>query len=152
MMLGLQRLRSALVAAIAVTILILIYISTRSHYAAKSSWSSFAYVQYVAKPHYLCNLLMLLESLHRYGSKAERVMLFPTSWTIDDSSDIRYRLLMQAADAYAAKLFPVDVLSVEDGGGDRTWKDSHTKLLAFAQTRYKRVVVLDSDAVLRDVC
>jgi hypothetical protein len=31
MMLGLQRLRSALVAAIAVTILILIYISTRSH-------------------------------------------------------------------------------------------------------------------------
>jgi alpha-N-acetylglucosamine transferase len=39
------------------------------------NWSDFAYVQYVADENYLCNSLMILEALHRYGAKADRIMM-----------------------------------------------------------------------------
>ena len=33
-------------------------------------WSDFAYVQYVTNRNYLCNSLMIIEALHRSGTKA----------------------------------------------------------------------------------
>ncbi len=36
------------------------------------NWSRFAYVQYVTNSAYLCNSVMLFETLHRLGSKADR--------------------------------------------------------------------------------
>lgn len=35
-----------------------------------------------------------------------------------------------------------------NGTADWTWFESYTKLLAFGQTQYARVLVLDSDATL----
>ena len=119
----------------------------------KVIWSDFAYVQYVTNANYLCSSLMILEALHRSGAKADRIMMFPDSWTVPE--DIRAdlgtesRLLAQARDLYKTKLIPIKVQSFAKG--DPTWKDSYTKLLAFNQTQYKRLISLDSDAIVRDV-
>jgi alpha-N-acetylglucosamine transferase len=59
------------------------------------------------------------------------------------------KLLAKARDVYQAKLVPIRVQSMNKG--DATWKDSYTKLLAFNQTQYKRVMSLDSDAIVREV-
>ncbi|KAJ4302810.1 hypothetical protein N0V90_001701 [Kalmusia sp. IMI 367209] len=115
------------------------------------NWSSFAYVQYVTNSNYLCNSLMILEALHRLGTKAERIMMYPEQWKIPETSDVadeEARFLIQARDQYKAKLVPIQVVTFEDRG-DQTWKDSYTKLLAFNQTQYKRVISLDSDAIVK---
>ncbi|CAD0095329.1 unnamed protein product [Aureobasidium mustum] len=60
---------------------------------------------------------------------------------MSESSDAA--LLRKARDEYSVKLQPVRVQRLE---ADITWVESFTKLLAFNQTQYHRVVVLDSDA------
>ncbi|KAF2259365.1 nucleotide-diphospho-sugar transferase [Lojkania enalia] len=114
-------------------------------------WSNFAYVQYVTNTNYLCNSLMILESLYRLGAKADRVMMYPNQWKAptDDGMDasIESQLLARARDQYKTKLVPIQVQTFERG--DETWKDSYTKLLAFNQTQYKRIISLDSDATVQ---
>ncbi|KAK3291532.1 glycosyltransferase family 8 protein [Chaetomium fimeti] len=120
-------------------------------------WSRFAYTQYVTDSHYLCNSVMLFERLHHLGSRADRVMMYPAQMfnpnaaaavpaaangrTSDDA-----RLLMKARDEYGVKLVPIQVQRRE--GADETWAESFTKLLAFNQTQYTRVLSLDSDSVI----
>lgn len=117
------------------------------------NWGDFAYVQYVTNGNYLCNSLMILEALHRVGAKADRIMMFPEDWPVpeDDGaySNTEGRLLAQARNLYQTKLVPIKVQTFPRG--DPTWKDSYTKLLAFNQTQYKRLISLDSDAIVRDV-
>lgn len=116
-------------------------------------WSDFAYVQYVTNGNYLCNSLMILEALHRSATKADRIMMYPEEWKVPEGSvegaSTEGKLLVQARDLYGAKLVPIQVQSFAKG--DATWKDSYTKLLAFNQTQYKRVLSLDSDATVRKV-
>lgn len=76
------------------------------------NWSRYAYTQYVTNAAYLCNSVMIFETLHRLGSKADRVMMYPekmmnpteTNPTSDDA-----RLLVKARDQYKVKLVPVSV-------------------------------------------
>lgn len=112
-------------------------------------WSDFAYVQYITNANYLCNSLMIMEALQRSGTKADRIMMYPRDWKISESADAstESKLLVQARDQYGAKLVPIEVQTFSKG--DATWKDSYTKLLAFNQTQYKRVMSLDSDATVR---
>jgi alpha-N-acetylglucosamine transferase len=105
-------------------------------------WSKYAYIQYVTNSIYLCNSLMIFESLHRLGSKAERLMMYPEEWSIGSESS-NAQLLRKAMDKYNATLQPVHIQRLNE---DITWGESFTKLLAFNQTQYKRVVGLDSDA------
>lgn len=76
-------------------------------------WSRFAYTQYVTNSDYLCNSVMIFEALHRLGSKADRVMMYPNYMMKDPS--IQYtkgrnkRLLLKARDEYGVKLVPIDV-------------------------------------------
>lgn len=120
---------------------------------ASVQWSDFAYLQYVTNANYLCNSLMILDALHRSETKADRVMMYPEDWhvsednTTDDSTESK--LLAKARDSYQVKLVPIQVQSFEKG--DTTWRESFTKLLAFNQTQYKRVISLDSDAIVREV-
>jgi len=113
-------------------------------------WSRFAYVQYVTNSDYLCNSIMLFEILHRLGAKADRAIMYPTSMLDPDTTDSNYgddaRLLFKARDEYGVKLVPIKVQhrSTNDG----TWADSFTKLLAFNQTQYDRVLSLDSDSTV----
>jgi alpha-N-acetylglucosamine transferase len=119
------------------------------------NWSGFAYVQYVTNQNHLCNSLMMFEALHRFGAKADRIMMFPEDWHVplpeEESIDISIesKLLAQARDLYQAKLVPIKIQSVDKG--DLTWQESYIKLLAFNQTQYKRLISLDSDGTLQDV-
>lgn len=44
---------------------------------ASVDWSRYAYTQYVTNKEYLCNSVMIFETLHRLKAKAERVMMYP---------------------------------------------------------------------------
>ncbi|KAL8992899.1 MAG: hypothetical protein Q9169_006753 [Polycauliona sp. 2 TL-2023] len=88
---------------------------------------------------------MLFERLHRLGSKADRLLLYPSQFELD-ANETDGRLLRKARDEYNVKLKPIEVL--QRHGGDATWAESYTKLLAFNQTQYTRVLQLDSDSTL----
>jgi hypothetical protein len=107
-------------------------------------WSQYAYCQYVTNEDYLCNSLMIFESLDRVGAKASKVMMYPQGWNVS-GSDHTSGLLREARDSYGVQLSPIQVQHLE---GDTTWADSFTKLLAFNQTQFKRVLSLDSDATV----
>ncbi|KAI9684121.1 MAG: N-acetylglucosaminyltransferase [Trizodia sp. TS-e1964] len=110
-------------------------------------WSQFAYAQYVTNTAYLCNSVMLFEALHRLGSRADRLMLYPSYFdTSPNPNSQERRLLDLARNTYGAKLVPVSVQ--RRPGGDGTWAESYTKLLAFNQTQYHRIMSLDSDSTM----
>ena len=120
---------------------------------ANVHWSDFAYAQYVTNSNYLCNSVMMFEALDRLGSKANRVMMYPREWEVPDvnSSSVSEegKLLREARDYYNVSLVPIVVQT--SAGQEPTWKDSFTKLLAFNQTQYKRVLSLDSDGTILQV-
>ncbi|RAK98075.1 nucleotide-diphospho-sugar transferase [Aspergillus ibericus CBS 121593] len=110
-------------------------------------WSRFAYTQYATDRSYLCNSVMMFEALHRLGSKADRVLVYPSRFLMSESDrSPEARLLRYARDQYAVKLKPIEVIL--KGGGGAPWSKSYTKLLAFNHTEYDRVLNLDSDATL----
>jgi alpha-N-acetylglucosamine transferase len=121
------------------------YLNTRTGI----DWSKFAYSQYVTDRKYLCNSLMIFESLHRLGSRAERLMMYPEQWSLDPAGASDPTLLWKARDEYNVTLVPI---RVQHFSGEATWGDSFTKLLAFNQTQYERVISLDSDANVLQVC
>ncbi len=108
------------------------------------NWSQYAYCQYVTSKEYLCNSLMIFESLIRLNARAERLMLYPEEWMVGDES-ITGQLLAKARDEYGVRLVPI---VVQRFNGEATWAESFTKLLAFNQTEYKRVLSLDSDSTV----
>jgi alpha-N-acetylglucosamine transferase len=112
-------------------------------------WSRFAYCQYATNLDYLCNSLMIFESLSRLDSKAERLMMYPSEWdTHLNGRVVENELLLKARTQYNVSLVPVRVQHLE---GESTWEDSLTKLLAFNQTQYDRILSLDSDATILSV-
>ncbi|KAI1634001.1 glucose N-acetyltransferase [Biscogniauxia mediterranea] len=116
---------------------------------AQVNWSRFAYTQYVTNSVYLCNSVMIFETLFRLQSRADRVMMYPeammdpaeTNPTTEEA-----KLLVKARDVYGVKLVPISVQ--KRTGSDATWAESFTKLLAFNQTQYDRVLNVDSDATI----
>lgn len=93
---------------------------------------------------------MIFETLFRLKSKANRVMLYPVQMMADPASTEgtihEQRLLIKARDVYKAKLIPVSIQHRD--GADSTWAESFTKLLAFNQTQYARVLNVDSDSII----
>ena len=73
-----------------------------------TDWSDFAYVQYVTNLPYLCNSVMLFESLHRLGSKADRLLMYPEEMDLTDGSD-EGRLLKKVQNEYNAVLQPIEI-------------------------------------------
>ncbi|KAE8422775.1 nucleotide-diphospho-sugar transferase [Aspergillus pseudocaelatus] len=116
-----------------------------SYPASSVDWSRYAYVQYVTNLDYLCNSVMIFESLSRLNSKADRLMMFPSEFKLENSS-AEGRLLHKAQDQYGVQLVPITVQSKPTN--EATWAKSYTKLLAFNQTQYDRVLSLDSDATI----
>jgi hypothetical protein len=71
-------------------------------------WHRFAYVQYVTSPEYLCNSLMFFEALERYGSKVDRVMLYPKKYkNVTESNE--NMMLLTAEKTYNVKTIPIDI-------------------------------------------
>ena len=137
-------------------------------------WSRYAYVQYATNQLYLCNSVMLFEILHRLESKANRLLMYPSHFLAEEgdsaSETDESRLLKKARDEYDVKLQPIEVQSRSVGDREltltdipgkaptiltmaiATWAESYTKLLAFNQTQYDRVLSLDSDSTVLQVC
>lgn len=96
---------------------------------------------------------MILEALYALGVKSDRLMMYPGEWDVPEdggsAANFEGRLLAQARDRYGTKLVPIEVQRLSQG--DTTWTESFTKLLAFNQTQYKRVISLDSDATVQQV-
>ncbi|KAL2808647.1 nucleotide-diphospho-sugar transferase [Aspergillus granulosus] len=110
-------------------------------------WSRFAYAQYATNTDYLCNSVMLFETLHRLRSKAQRLLMYPSSYSVNELDSSRESwLLRKARDEYGVTLIPVEIQTRH--GDDSSWAESYTKLLAFNQTQYDRVLSLDSDATM----
>lgn len=86
---------------------------------AAVDWSRFAYTQYVTNSEYLCNAVMIFETLHRLGSKPDRVMMYPSHMLRDSANDHNInqrqgdedRLLRKARDEYNVKLVPIHRLN-----------------------------------------
>lgn len=111
-------------------------------------WTRYAYSQYATSSAYLCNAVMVFEALYRLGSRADRVLFYPENWDTDisDSKDRDSQLLVMARDMFGVLLVPINLDLVREGAGSgESWDKSISKLLAFGETEYKRVIHLDSD-------
>lgn len=75
-------------------------------------WSRFAYIQYVTNEDYLCNSVMIFEALHRLGSKADRLLMYPQEMLDPEaeySSSHGGKLLIRARDEYNVTLQPIEI-------------------------------------------
>lgn len=88
-------------------------------------WHRFAYVQYVTNLPYLCNSVMLFESLHRLGCKPDRLMMFPSHFSTEDNST-EALLLRKARDEYRVILKPIEVQMRQ--GNDRKSGDCKSRV------------------------
>lgn len=98
---------------------------------------------------------MVFEALDRLRSKADRVLVYPEEWDtqIESPTDRDSQLLVKARDWYNVRLVPVDIPITHDNGqGDVEANSTFIKFTAWDQTRYERVLHLDSDmTVLKHV-
>ena len=82
------------------------------------NWSRYAYSQYATDSHYLCNSLMVFETLERLGSRADRILMYPEEWDteIASKSDRDSQLLVMARDWYRVKLIPIRISRFQRDG------------------------------------
>lgn len=121
-------------------------------YGTQLSWHRYAYSQYATDQHYLCNSLMMFDSLEKLGSKADRLLFYPKTWDLDVSSskDRTSQLLVLARDQYKVKLRPAEMYTLkrQNKVDEETWDASINKLHAWNEADYDRVIHLDSDTTL----
>lgn len=77
-------------------------------------WSNYAYSLYATDSATLCHAVLLADALVRVGSKADRVLFYPSYWDtkVSDSRDRDSQLLVLARDKYKVKLQPIELLTV----------------------------------------
>lgn len=101
-------------------------------------WSRYAYTQYATDRSYLCNSVMIFEALHRLGTKADLVLMYPSKFLVSENDSSREaRLLRFARDNYGVKLKPIEVIMKGGGGG----KSTHCA--ARVQTKYERSTMVN---------
>ena len=80
-----------------------------SYYLKKDiDWAPYAYAQYVTDREYLCNSVMMFEALQKLDSRAERLMMYPSSFSLDGDS-VESRLLLKSRDKYGVNLVPIEI-------------------------------------------
>jgi hypothetical protein len=91
------------------------------------NWSNYAYSFYATDSATLCHAVLLADALARLGSKADRVLFYPTDWDtiVHGATDRDSQLLKLARDKYNVKLQPIHLLTV--GGRTKgTDRELHT--------------------------
>ncbi|KAL4790342.1 nucleotide-diphospho-sugar transferase [Aspergillus venezuelensis] len=114
-------------------------------------WTRYAYTQYATSSPYLCNAVLVFDALEKLGSRAQRVLYYPKKWDVivESDHDRDSQLLKMARDRYKAMLVPIELEMIKPNAGpEETWEKSISKLLAFAETEYERVIHLDSDILV----
>ncbi|KAL3470066.1 nucleotide-diphospho-sugar transferase [Aspergillus californicus] len=115
------------------------------------NWNNYAYSQYATSSPYLCNAILVFDALEKHGSRARRVLFYPKHWdvVVESDRDRDSQLLKLARDKYKALLVPIELDMIKPGAGpDETWDKSISKLLAFGETEYERIIHLDSDILV----
>ncbi|KAH6668874.1 glycosyltransferase family 8 protein [Halenospora varia] len=110
-------------------------------------WTPYAYATYATDIEYLCNAVMLFESISKFESPspAGRILMYAENWRVEGQGKAG-ELLRKARDEFWVELVPVKVQ--HKTLNYPKWQDSYTKLLAFNQTKYSRLLILDSDATI----
>ncbi|KAI3397224.1 hypothetical protein diail_11103 [Diaporthe ilicicola] len=117
--------------------------------SARTNWDEYAYSLYATDAENLCNAVMIFDDLQQYGSKAGRLLLYADTLDMNDGETREGRLLAKARDELGVNTQPVKVLHQESAAySGPNWADSYTKLLAFNQTQYSRIIAMDSDSLL----
>ncbi|PHH54546.1 Glucose N-acetyltransferase 1 [Ceratocystis fimbriata CBS 114723] len=114
-----------------------------------ADWSRFAIVQYATNLDYLCNSLMVFDSLRKLNTKADLVLLYPEDYApidIKNPESNQEKLIVKARDEYGVKLHPIKV--IRRAVLDSTWAASYSKLFSFNLTAYDRVLSIDSDGLV----
>jgi hypothetical protein len=91
------------------------------------NWSNYAYSLYATDSATLCHAVLIADALARLGSKADRVLFYPSHWdtVVSDSRDRDSQLLVLARDKYHVKLHPIELLAV-GGITEGTYPALHT--------------------------
>lgn len=78
-------------------------------------WSRFAYTTYATSETYLCNALMVFESLDRVGSRADRLLFYPKEWdlVVENEFDRISQLLVMAKEQYHVQPVPVAIEEIK---------------------------------------
>jgi hypothetical protein len=78
------------------------------------NWSNYAYSFYATDSATLCHAVLLADALARLGSKADRVLFYPSDWDtiVHGATDRDSQLLRLARDTYNVKLQPIHLLTV----------------------------------------
>lgn len=102
----------------------------------------------------LCSALMIWSQVEEIGSRAQRLMLYPSSWDMNEKVGKEYtpvaRMLRQAENNYYVKLRPLDALiNRQKTAVGHTWADPYTKLLGFNLTEFDRVLAIDPASVVK---
>lgn len=74
-------------------------------------WSRVAYVLYATDADYMCNALMIFDSLKRLGARPDRVLIYPDLYEDRAADAPETRILREARDRYGVKLAPGALLS-----------------------------------------
>jgi hypothetical protein len=62
---------------------------------------------------------MLFETLHRLGSKADRMLMYPSEWSVSEDGDSsESRMLRYVRDHYGVKLKPMEIQMKPDNDGE----------------------------------
>ena len=66
---------------------------------------------------------MLFEILHRSGNRADRLLMYPSNFQLQEGTDqsTESRLLRRARDQYNVKLKPIEVQRSDGGDGKSCW-------------------------------
>jgi hypothetical protein len=98
---------------------------------------------------------MVFEALHRLGSKADRVLMYPEEWNRASQDERNFELLHLMERKYKVKLKPVKLVSHSGNAKPgnlnfpSSWDTSLNKLRAFELDEYERVLQLDSAITLK---
>ena len=82
------------------------------------NWQYYAYSQYATDSDHLCNAVMIFEALHRFGSRAQRVLMYPKTMdtVVSGVRDRDSQLLVKARDQYGVILMPMEIPHVVKNG------------------------------------
>ncbi|CCE64566.1 hypothetical protein TPHA_0I00600 [Tetrapisispora phaffii CBS 4417] len=124
----------------------------------KIDWKKLAYVNYVTEPSYLCNTLIMFQSLITHGTQAKLLLLIsPELLDPNSESSIEYNTVALIehikklnTDEENPQIIIKSVDTILKQNDSTLWKNSLTKLAVFNQTEYDRIIYMDNDAYLTD--
>lgn len=128
----------------------------KKHDLVDVKWDRLAYLRIVKSHKELCSAVMVFADLARSKSPAQRVLLFPQHWALENSATetsaeedpqlyTTRRLLKKAARRYRAVLVPMGTMQ---SSMDENLEKSYSMTPAFSLRSHDRIILLPSAGVM----